>query len=121
MSGGARQVATVLAVVLALVAGLWFWSSIVAPGYRSSIALGVLRCVLVVVAAGRIGGRLPELKRTLRLTTSVAVVVLVAETYWTSVRETEVNEPVEIGAPASSLTEEELAEETGVDPLAPQP
>ncbi|MBA2349494.1 MAG: hypothetical protein H0V81_14495 [Solirubrobacterales bacterium] len=125
MTRATRHALAVVTVLVALAAGLWFWSGVVAPGYRSSIALGVLWCVLVVVLAGRVGGRLPELKRTLRATTTAAVVVLLAGTYWTSIRETEVNEVVEVGAPASSLSEEELAEEAGVapgvDPLAPPP
>lgn len=59
MSRLARHALAIATVLVALVTGLWFWSGVVAPGYRSSIALGVLWCALVVVLAGRIAGVAP--------------------------------------------------------------
>lgn len=65
---------------------------------------------------------MPSVRRTLRATTRVCVVILMVGGYWTSVRETEVDEA---GPPASSLSDQELSEQTGVAPgavpLAPQP
>jgi predicted PurR-regulated permease PerM len=121
MSRLAPHVAAVAAVVLALAGGLWLWAGAVAPGYRSSIALGIAWCVLVLVVAGRIGRRLPDLRRTLRVTTLACAAVLIVGTYLTSIRETTVDEPLVQGAPASSLDAAELEREVGDDPLAPQP
>lgn len=121
MSRIASHVAAVLAVVLALAGGLWLWAGAVAPGYRSAIALGVAWCVLVAFAAGRAGKALPSLQRTLRATSLACVALLVVGFYATSIRETTVDEMVEQGAPASSLSEAEREAELGGDPLAPQP
>lgn len=116
-----KHLAAVAAVLLVLVGGLWFWAGVVAPGYWSAVVLGVLWCVAVSVAAGRAGKALPSVKRTLRVTSILALAALAAGSYWTSVRETTVDEPIVQGAPASSLSPEELAQELGEDPLAPQP
>lgn len=121
MSRVAPHVAAVVAVVLALAGGLWLWAGAVAPGYRSSIVLGVAWCVLVLIAAGRVGRRLPGLRRTLRATTLACAAVLVVGTYLTSIRATTVDEPLVRGVPASSLNQDELEREVGGDPLAPQP
>ena len=116
-----KHVAAAAAVVCALLAGLWFWGGVVAPGYWSTVALCACWCVVVSVAAGKAGKALPAVKRTLRVTFLVAAAALAAGSYWTSVRETTVDEPVVEGAPASTLSPAELAQELGGDPLAPQP
>ena len=120
MSRAGLHVAAVVAVVVALLGGLWLWSGVIAPGYRSAIALGVAWCVAVSVVAGRAGRRLPRVRRTLRVATLACSAGLVAAAVFTSVRETTVDEAVVQGAPASSLGREELEREVGADPLAPQ-
>lgn len=118
----APHVAAAAAVVLAIVGGLWLWTGVVAPGYWSAIVLGVAWCVLVSVAAGRAGRRLPHVRRTLRASFFACAALLVAGFYVTSVRETTVDEVVVKGSPASSLSESERERALqGTDPLAPQP
>lgn len=107
-----------LALLAALAAGLWFWAGVIAPGYAESIALGATWFVAVSVVAGRIGTRRPELRLALRGTFVTATAVTLVAFYWTSIRETEVHEPLETGAPASRLGP---AQRPAVDDLlAPQ-
>ena len=115
-----RHVATALAVVAALVAGLWFFSGVVAPGYDSAIALGVGWFVVVGALTTLVARRRPDLRLAARGAFVVCAVAAVAG-FLTSVRETTVDEPIEMGRPASSLTEDERREALPADPLAPQP
>lgn len=108
-----------LALLAALAVGLWFWAGVVAPGYDSAIALGVAWFIAVSVAAGAVAKRLPQLRRALRTTFLAATVLTVAAFAWTSLRETEVDEPLETGTPASRLAPEERPDVD--DLLAPQP
>lgn len=117
----APHLVAVLALVAALAAGLWFWAAVVAPGYRSAIALGVAWCVLVAVVAGRVGRRQPRVRSTLRVASVACSAALAAAFAWTSIRETTVDEVVVRGAPASSLSPQEREDALGADPLAPQP
>jgi hypothetical protein len=113
-----RLVAKLLAppfVVLTLAVGLWFWSGVVAPGYWSTIALGALWFVACSVLFGRIGKARPELRWWLRGPFLACSVAAAAGFYWTSVRDTVVDERVVVGVPAS-----EAAAEIRGDPLAPQ-
>jgi len=112
-------VAAALAVLLALAVGLWFWAGVVAPGYDASIALGVAWFVVVSVLAGGIAKRRPELRLVLRATFLGATAVTLGAFGWTSLRETEVNERLETGTPASRLAPEQRPEVD--DLLAPQP
>ncbi|MBA3747325.1 MAG: DM13 domain-containing protein [Solirubrobacterales bacterium] len=105
-------------VVVALVAGLWFWSGQVAPGYFSAIAFGVLWFVVCSIAFGRIGKRRPELRWWLRGPFLACSLVACVAFYWTSIRETEFNETIVTGVAASELP---AADQPAVDPLAPQP
>lgn len=117
MSLAARLLAPI-AVVVALVAGLWFWSGVVAPGYWSAIALGVAWFVACSVLFGRVGKRWPELRWWLRGPFLACSLIACVAFYWTSIRVTEVNEPLVTGVPASKLPPSERAP---IDPLAPQP
>jgi hypothetical protein len=103
-------------VVLFLVAGLWFWAGVVAPGYWSTIALGTLWFVACSVIFGRVGKARPELKPWVRGTFLVCCAAAVFGFYWTSVRDTVVDEDIVTGVPASR-TESKIEG----DPLAPQP
>lgn len=106
------------AVVVALVAGVWFLGAVVAPTTVSAIALGgvwfaVCGVLCVLVARSR-----PELRLWLAGTLVACAVAGLAGLWWTTVRETEVDEPIVTGVPASKAPAEDLG---GVDPLAPQP
>ena len=104
-------------VVVTLVTGLWFWSGVVAPGYWSAIVLGVAWFVACSVIFGRAGKTLPVLRPWLRGTFLACSVAALAGFWWTSLRDTVVDEPVVTGVPASKLKPGELRV---ADPLAPQ-
>ena len=72
--------------------GLWFWSGVVAPGYWSTIVLGVLWFVACSVIFGRIGKARPELRPWVRGTFLACSVAAVFAFYWTSMRDTVVDE-----------------------------
>ena len=105
-------------VVLTLALGVWFWSGVVAPDYWTTIGFGVAWFVVCSMIFGRLGKGHPELRWWLRGTFLACAVLAVGVFYWTSVRETEFNEPVVTGVPASKVPAGELGP---VDPLAPQP
>lgn len=114
MSLAAKLLAVPLVVVTVAV-GLWFWSGVVAPGYWSTIVLGVLWFVACSMLFGRIGRARPELRPWVRGTFLACSVAAAFAFYWTSVRDTVVDEEVVTGVPASR------AELPGRgDPLAPQ-
>ena len=102
-----------------LAAGLWFWAGVVAPGYDTAIALGVTWFVVVSLAVGRVGRHRPGLRTVLRGTFLAATAVTLAAFYWTSIRETTVDERLETGTPASRLAPQERPDVD--DLLAPQP
>lgn len=104
-------------VVLTLAIGLWFWAGVVAPGYWSTIALGALWFVACSVLFGRVGKALPELRPWVRGTFLACCALAVFGFYWTSIRDTVVDEQVVTGVPAS----EAGAAQIEGDPLAPQP
>jgi hypothetical protein len=115
MSLAAKLLAVPL-VVLTIAAGLWFWSGVVAPGYWSTIGLGVLWFVACSVLFGRIGKARPELRPWVRGTFLACSVAAAFAFYWTSVRDTVVDEEIVTGVPAGRG-----ALPGGGDPLAPQP
>ena len=106
-----------LFVIATLGAGLWFWSGVVAPGYWSAIVLGVVWFFACSVLFGRIGKARPELRPWVRGTFLACSVAAVFAFYWTSVRDTVVDENVVTGVPASQAPKDALGEG---DPLAPQ-
>lgn len=115
-----RLAATLLApplVVLILAVGLWFWAGVVAPGYWSTIVLGVLWFVACSVLFGRVGKARPELRPWVRGTFLACCAVAVFGFYWTSLRDTVVDEKIVTGVPASQAG----ATQVEGDPLAPQP
>ena len=87
--------------VVVLLAGLWFFAGVVAPGYDSSIGLGAAWFVAASLAI-RFGLRArPELKRPVQMT-YLATAVLVAGVFaWTTFRDTTVVEDVATGVAAS--------------------
>lgn len=92
-----------LAVVVALVAGLFLWSGVVAPGYWSSIVLGTLWFVVVSAVAGRLTKGRGGLRLATRATMITCSLLAVGGFYWTSVRETTVDEEIVVGVAASEL------------------
>jgi hypothetical protein len=104
-------------VVVTLVAGLWFWSGVVAPGYWPAIGFGVAWFIACSVIFGRIGKSRPPLRPWLRGTFLTLSAIAVVGFWWTSVRETEVYERIVAGVAASEVPAAELG---AVDPLAPQ-
>jgi len=113
----ATKLLAALLVVVTLGVGLWFWSGVVAPGYWSTIVLGVLWFVACSVLFGRVGKARPALRPWVRGTFLLCSIVAAFAFYWTSVRETVVDEDIVMGVPASSAPKEALGEG---DPLAPQ-
>ncbi len=105
-------------VIVVLAAGVWFWSGVVAPDYWTTIGFGVAWFVVCSVLFGRIGKARPELRWWVRGTFLACSVLAVAGFWWTSIRETEVNERVVTGVPASEVSNADLG--GAADPLAPQ-
>ena len=115
----AQKLLAVPVVVATLAVGVWFWSGVVAPGYWSAIVLGTLWFVACSVLFGRIGKARPQLRLPLRATFLTCSALAVFGFYWTSIRDTVVDEDVVVGVPASKLPK--TAGSASVDPLAPQP
>lgn len=113
----AARLLAVPAVVATLALGVWFWAGVVAPGYWSAIVFGTLWFVACSVIFGRVGKARPELRVPVRATYIACCALSIAGFYWTSLRDTTVNEDVVKGVPASELPRAPSA----VDPLAPQP
>lgn len=89
------------ATLVALLAGLWLFAGVVAPGYNSSIALGVAWFVAASLAI-RFGLRArPGLKRPVQLTYLATAVLVAAVFGWTTFRDKTVVEDVATGAAAS--------------------
>ncbi len=105
-------------VIVTLLAGTWFWGAVVAPGYFSAIALVVLWFVLCSVLFGRMGKARPDLRWWLRGTFLACSAISLVAFYWTSVRDTVVDETLPVAVPASRLAPPAADEP---DPLAPQP
>lgn len=103
MSRVAPQLAAVVGVLVALAAGIWLWGAIVAPGFWSAIVLITAWFLVLGALTTRLGRRLPSLRLALRGTYLVAAVVTVLVGYLTSVRTTEVDEPLVTGTPASRV------------------
>ena len=115
MSPVAQKLLAPPLVVVTLVAGVWFWSGVVAPGYWTAIGFGTAWFVVCSVLFGRAGKARPELRWWLRGTFLACSVAAIAGFWWTSIRETVVDEQVVTGLPAS-----QAAAPAGADPLAPQ-
>jgi len=95
------RLAAIPLTVAILLAGLWFWSGVVAPGYNSSIALGVAWFV-----AASLGIRFGlKNRRAFKLpvqATFLATAVLVGGVFaWTTFRDVTVVEDVATGVPQS--------------------
>jgi hypothetical protein len=96
------RLAIALGVVVALLAGLWVASGLLAPTYLTSIIFGFVWFLIASVVLGKAVKGRPELKWTVRgpfLATAVLGVIAFA---WTSLRDKEVHENVATGVPVSA-------------------
>jgi hypothetical protein len=114
----AAKLGVAIGIVALLTFGVWFLGAIVATAYLSAIALGAAWILVCGVGLELAGRRRPALRWTVRGTLAVFAVVGAAALYWTTVRETVVDEEIVTGVPASRLAPSERG---AVDPLAPQP
>ncbi len=97
----AVRLAAVVLVPAVLLAGLWLISGRIASGYWASIAFGVGWFVLASVVLGKLTKRRRDLRRFTRPAFAVTAVAVSFAFYWTSIRETTVDEDVVAGVPAS--------------------
>ena len=112
-----RFVVVPLAAAAVMLAGAWFVIGRLGPAHRyGQIALGVVFFVAASVVAGRIGKARGDLRWPLRATVWATVAVVVAGFYWTSLRDTVVNEQVATAAAAPARTAG-----TAMTPDAPPP
>lgn len=87
--------------IVVLLAGLWFFGGVVAPGYDSSIGFGAAWFVAASLAI-RFGLRArPGLKRPVQLTYAATAIVVAGVFAWTTFRDTTVVEDVATGVAAS--------------------
>jgi hypothetical protein len=114
----AAKLAVAIGVVVVLAFGVWFLGAIVATAYLSAIALGGAWILVCAVGLEIVARRRPALRWTVRGTVVAFAVVGAAALYWTTVRETVVDEQIVTGVPASKLAPSERG---AIDPLAPQP
>jgi Electron transfer DM13 len=98
-----RWMLSVLAVMVVLGLGLWFFGGVVAPGYTSSLVLSGVWFAAVGVGIGWFVARRPAWRLPLRATFAAAAVLGLAGFYWTSVRDDTVNEAVVTGVAPSPV------------------
>lgn len=114
----ATHTGVVVGILALLALGVWFLGAIVATAYVSAIALGAAWILVCAVALELATRRRPAWRWTVRGTLAVFAIVGAAGLYWTTVRETVVDEEIVTGVPASQLP---ASQRGGGDPLAPQP
>ncbi len=105
------------ALVATLAAGTWFLGAVVATTTVAAIGLGAAWFGVCCVLAWRAGSARPALRRWLNGTLAVCALAGAFAFWWTTIRETEFNEPIVTGVPASKVPQGELGP---IDPLAPQ-
>ena len=98
-----------LAVLIALLGGLWLAAGLIAPTYLTSIVFGVAWFLIASVVLGRVVKRRPDLKWWLRGTFLATAAACAAGFAWTSLRDKTVNEEVPVGVPASKVTKTKAA------------
>jgi hypothetical protein len=108
-----------LGVVVALLAGLWIASGLLAPTYLTSIIFGVGWFLVASVGLGKAVKRRRELRWTVRGTFIATAVVVAAAFAWTSLRDKTVNEEVAVGVPVSAAAGPPV--EAGKKPSQPVP
>ena len=97
------RILAVPAVVAVLLAGLWLFASVVFSSYYGSIVAGTVWFVVAGVTMSRLSKRRPSLRPWVRGAVVLTSLTAAFLFYWTSIRETTVNEQVVAGMPASQL------------------
>ena len=108
----AVRLAALVVVPAVLLIGLWLISGRIAPGYWTSIAFGTAWFVLASVVLGKLTKRRPDLRRFTRPAFALTVIAVSFAFYWTSIRETTVDEDVVAGVPASQAAKAPAANAT---------
>jgi hypothetical protein len=96
------RIGIVLGVVVALLAGLWVASGLLAPTYLTSIIFGIVWFLVASVALGKAVKGRPELRWWVRGTFIATAVVVAAGFAWTSLRDKTVDEEVAVGVPITA-------------------
>ena len=117
-AGPVRIVLVALGVVVFTLLGLWVFSGLIAPGYISSIVLGVVWFLIAAVLLGRFRKNRPHLTWAVRGTFIVTAVVVSVFALLTSVRDKTVNETVVTGV---KLSEAEPTAKIPEQPGKPAP
>lgn len=119
-TSGVAWAVAVPSVLGALAVGLWFFGGVVAPGYKTSIAFGVVWFVVVGAAIGQLAKRRPAWKVPMRSTFLVVAAASVVGFYWTSIRDDKVNEAVVTGVAASRApVQDTLSAPSAATPATP--
>jgi hypothetical protein len=97
------RIGVALAVLVALLGGLWIAAGLIAPTYLTSIVFGIAWFVIASIGLGKAVKRRPELKWWVRGTFLGTAAACGAAFAWTSLRDDKVNERVVTGVPAASV------------------
>ncbi len=92
-------------VVAVLLVGLWLVAGRIAGGYWTSIALGTAWFVVASIGFGRLTKPRPAFRPFVRGAFAATALAAVVAFYWTSIRETTVDEQLVTGVPASRVAE----------------
>ncbi len=103
MSRAALHVIAPVAVVAALVGGVLFWSGVVFDDYYLSIGAGFAWFLVVAATAGKLTKGRGSLRTVTRATVLTCSALALVGFYWTSIRETEVDEDIVVGIAASEI------------------
>lgn len=91
------RVAAVPLAALAILAGLWLFAGVVAPGYYASIGFAIGWFIAASVAIGVVVRRKPSLRWPLRATYLIIVVLVGGWSAWTTFTDKTVNEQIVTG------------------------
>ena len=114
----AVKLAALVVVPVVLLAGLWLVAGRIASGYWTSIAFGAAWFLLASVVLGRLTKPRPDLRRFTRPAFAVTAIAVSFAFYWTSIRETTVDEDVVAGVPASRAAAPSASAPDGGKPAA---
>ena len=95
------RAAAVPVAAFAILAGLWLFAGVIAPGYYGSIVVAIGWFVAASVAIGVVARRAPSLKWPLRATYLVIVVLVGGWSAWTTFTDKTVNEQIVTGVAAT--------------------
>jgi hypothetical protein len=110
------RVLAVPLVAIGLLAGLWVVSGLLAPGYDSSIWLGVAWFVAAGAALRRLVRTRRELKLPVRATFLLTAAAVGAAFAWTTLRDDEVDERIAMAGPGPAASQSAAGRERSGDP-----